>query len=117
MVAVLRIDSELIDHLKVILTPILQVDQRIIQRRAVVACEGVEIAKDLGGGEDVRLDDLVEQPGKLAVRQLDAVEGFKLFSKITLKRRTAIDICTINVFQFSQTGYQVGFDFLFSHEL
>ncbi len=67
VVAVLRIDTKLIDHLKVVLAPILKVDQRIVQRRSVVAREGVEIAKHFGGGEDVRRDDLVEQPGELAV--------------------------------------------------
>lgn len=60
VVAVLRIDAELIDHLKVVLAPILQIDQRIVQRCAVVTREGIEIAKDLGGSEDVRSDDLVE---------------------------------------------------------
>jgi hypothetical protein len=84
VVAVLRIDAELIDHLKIVLAPILEVDQRIVQRRAIIAREGIEIAKDLGGSENVGRDDLVEQPGKLAIRQLDAVEGFELLSKITL---------------------------------
>ena len=60
MVAVLRIYSKLIDHLKVVLAPILQVDQRIVQRRAVVTREGVEIAKNLGGSENIGLDNLVK---------------------------------------------------------
>ena len=58
--AVFRIDTKLIDHFKVILAPILEIDQRIVKRRSVVTCEGVEIAKDLGSSEDVRCDDLVE---------------------------------------------------------
>ena len=60
VMAVLRIDAKLIDHLKVVLAPVLQVDQRIVQWCAVVTREGVEIAKDFGGSEDVRCDDLVE---------------------------------------------------------
>jgi hypothetical protein len=60
VVAVLRIDTKLIDYFKGVFAPVLQVDQRIVQRRAVVTREGVDIAKDLGGSEDVRRDDLVE---------------------------------------------------------
>jgi hypothetical protein len=51
--AVVGADAELVDHLEAVLAPVLDVDQRVVERRAVVALEAVALAQVLGGGEHV----------------------------------------------------------------
>jgi len=53
----------------------LAVDQGGVERRPVVAGEGVDLAQALGGGEDVGSDDLVEQAGELGVGEGDPVRS------------------------------------------
>jgi hypothetical protein len=53
VVAVVGVDAELIDDLEGVLAPVLDVDQRVVERRAVVAGEAVDLAERLGGGEYV----------------------------------------------------------------
>ena len=73
VVAVVRVDAELVDDLEVVYAPVLEVDEGVVQRRAVVASERVDPPQGLGGGEDVGGDDLVEESGELGVCQADAV--------------------------------------------
>ena len=73
MVAVVGVDSELIDDLEGVLAPVRDVQQRVVQRRAIISHEAIAIAKRLGGGEDVWSDDLVEETLELGVSQADAV--------------------------------------------
>jgi hypothetical protein len=73
MVAVVSVDAELVDDLEVVLAPVLDVDERVVQRRAVVARKAVDRAERSSRGEHVRRDDLVEQALELIVGQLDAV--------------------------------------------
>ena len=67
VVAVVGVDAELVDDLEGVLAPVLDVDQRVVERRAVVAGEAASVAEGMGGGEDVGGDDLVEQALELAV--------------------------------------------------
>ncbi len=67
VVAVVGVDAELVDDLEGVLAPVLDVDERVVERRAVVAGEAVAVAERVGGGEDVGGDDLVEQALELAV--------------------------------------------------
>jgi hypothetical protein len=53
MVAVVGVDAELADDLEAVLAPILDVDERVVERRAVVAGEAVNRAEGLGGAEDI----------------------------------------------------------------
>jgi hypothetical protein len=59
VMAVVGVDAELADDLKAVLAPVLDVDQRVVERGAVVAGEAVDAADRFGGAEDVRADDLV----------------------------------------------------------
>ena len=87
VVAVVGVDAELVDDLEGVLAPVLDVDQGVVERRAVVAGEAVAVAEGAGGGEDVRGDDLVEQTLELAVGQLDAVERLELLAEVLLPAR------------------------------
>ena len=68
VVAVVGVDAELADDLEAVLAPVVDVDQRVVQRRAVVAGEAVAVAERVGGGEDIGRDDLFQQALELARR-------------------------------------------------
>lgn len=59
VVAVVSIDAQLADDLERVLTPIIDIDQRVVQRRAVIACERIAVTKCVGGSEDVGADDFI----------------------------------------------------------
>jgi hypothetical protein len=82
VVAVVGVDTELVDDLEVVLAPILDVDEGVGQRGAVVAGEIIALAEDAGGGENVGGDELVEETLELAVGEADAVEGLKFLAEV-----------------------------------
>ena len=73
MVAVVRVDTELVDHLEGILAPVLDVDEREVQRRAIVASKAVTLAKCSGSGEDIGCNDLVHESIKFSIRELSLI--------------------------------------------
>jgi len=58
--------------------------------------------EDLGGGENVRSDDFVEETGELAVSEVDALQGFEFFAEVLLKRSAVADVRTIRVFEVAE---------------
>ncbi len=68
VMAVLRIDAQLIDHLKGIFAPVLDIDQSIVERGAIFTLEAVALAQDFGGSKHIRTDDLITQPDKFGIR-------------------------------------------------
>ena len=60
VVAVVCVDAELVDDLEVVFAPVLEIDQGVVQRRTVVAGEGINAAQGLGGGEDIVRDNFIE---------------------------------------------------------
>lgn len=115
VVAVVRVDAELVHDLKGVFAPVLDVDQGVVQRRAVIAGEGVDLAEGLGGGEDIRRDDLVEQAGELAIGEPDAVEGLEFFAEVAFQRGAVADVRAVDVLQFRQLVDEALFEFLFGH--
>jgi hypothetical protein len=73
VVAGMGIDAQLIDHFVVILAPIANIDQHIVEGGTIVALEGVQRTQALGGNKNIGTGNLVEQAGKLAIGQPDAV--------------------------------------------
>ena len=69
VMAVVRIDAELIDDLEGVLAPVLDVDEGVVERRAVVADERFPV-RSVRAAVDVRGDDLVEESLELAVGEL-----------------------------------------------
>ena len=67
VVAVVSVDAQLIDYLKVVLAPVLDVDQRVIERCVVIAFEAIAFAKVLGCGEDIWRDDRLQQTGEFTI--------------------------------------------------
>ena len=85
----------------------------IVQRGAVIALEGIAMAKVFGAGENIRADDLIEQAGKLVIGESDAVERLELLAEILLQCLTVVDVRTVAVFEFFQLPDQPFFDLLF----
>ena len=71
--AVVSVDAELVDDFKRVFAPVFNVDQGVVQRRSIIAGEGVPLAEEFGGGEDIRGNDLVKKTLKLAVAQLNPI--------------------------------------------
>ena len=67
VVAVVSVDVQLIDHLKAVLAPVPDVDQGVVERRAVVALKAVALTQSVRGGEHVRSGDLLQQALKLGI--------------------------------------------------
>jgi hypothetical protein len=55
---VVGVDAQLVDDFEAVLAPVIEVDQRIVERRAVFAGDAVAGAQRLGCGENVGRDDL-----------------------------------------------------------
>ena len=113
VVAVVGVDAELVDDLEGVLAPVLDVDEGVVQRGAVVAGEAVALAQGAGGGEDVGGDDLVEQARELAVGEVDAVEGFELLAEVALQRGAVADVRAVLVLQALQLADEAILDLLF----
>ena len=84
VVTVVRAHAELVHNLKRVLAPVLNVDQRVVQRRAVIARKGIDLTQSFGGRVDVRGDDVIEQPGKLTVCEFHTIECIELLSEVLL---------------------------------
>jgi len=115
VMAVVGVDAQLVDDFKVVFAPVLDIDQRVIERRAVVALEAVLFAQVLGGGEHVRGDDAIQQAGEFAVGELNTVECIEVLAEVDFQRSAVVDVRAVGVFQFAQFFDQSLFDLLFSH--
>ena len=113
VVAVIRVDAKLVDDLEGVFTPVLDVDQGVVQRRAVVAGEAVALAQGAGRGENVGGDDFLQQARELAVRQTDPVQGLELLAEVFLQGRAIADIRAVGVFEVAQLSYEILFNLVF----
>ena len=99
VMAVVGIDAQLVDDLEGVFAPVPDIDERVIERRAVVADERFRVPKQSGGLVDVRLHDLVAQASELGIGQGHAIQRLELLPEIRFQRRTVADVGPIAVFQ------------------
>ena len=99
VMAVVRIDAELIDDLEVVLAPVLDVDQDVVERRAVGADERFPVPEGACGFVHVGCDDLIEESLELAVGECDTIQGFELFPEVCFKRCSIADVEAIFVLE------------------
>ena len=97
--AVVRIDAELIDDLEGVLAPVLDVDEGVIERRAVVTDERFPVPEGACGFVHIWCDDLVEESLELAVGECDTIQGFELSPEVLFKRGSIADVGAIFVFE------------------
>ncbi len=113
MVAVVRVDAKLVDDLEVVLAPVFDVDQRVVQWRPIVAGEGVDAAYGLGRRKDIRRDDFVQKPLEFAIRQVDVVERVELLAEVFLEGRSVANVGTVFVLQLSKFLDELQFKLVF----
>lgn len=113
VVAVVRVDAELVDHLEGVFAPVFEVHQGVVQRRAVVAGEAVHCPEGLRRGEDVGGDDLIQQAGELGIREADAVQGLELLAEVLFQRGAVGDVGPVVVFQPLELTDEAVFDAVF----
>ncbi len=53
---------------KRVFAPVVDIDERVVERGAVVAGEAASVAERVGGGEDVGGDDFIKQALEFAIR-------------------------------------------------
>ncbi|GEM_PF-1974162 len=99
VVAVVGVDAELVDGFEGVFAPVLDVDQGVVQRCAVVTSKGVDLAERLGSGENIGGDDLVKQPGELSISEADSVQGLELLTEILLQRGAISNIRAKSIFE------------------
>ena len=115
MMAVVGVDAQLVDHLEGVLAPVLDVDQGVKQRRAVVPLETVPFAQGAGRHEYVRRNDLLHQPGEFVVREMNPVECLEFLAEVLFQCGAVADIGAIDIFEIVQLCNQILFDLLFYH--
>lgn len=113
VVAVVRVDAELVNDLEVVFAPVLDVDEGVVQRRAIVPGEVIDLAKGLGCGEDIRSDDFIEQAGELAIGQVDAVERFEFLPEVLFQCGAVADVRAVFVFEAAELLDEPVLDVLF----
>ena len=95
--AVVRIDAKLIDDLEVVLAPVLDVDEGVVERRTVVADKRFPVPQRAGGFVHVWCDDLIEESLELAGGEFDTIQCFELFPEVCFKRCSIADVGAIFV--------------------
>ena|ERR1043165_1322209 len=112
MVAVVRIDAQLVHDLKLVFAPVPDIDERVSKRRAIVANEVIALAEDPRGDKNVGGNEFIKKALELAISKPNAVEHFKLLSEISLQVVQVVpvaDILAIGVFQALQLLNEVRF--------
>lgn len=105
MVAAFGIDAQLADDLKIIFTPVAQINKGIVQGGTVFPQEGIGVAQGLGRCEHVRRDDLIAQAIKLHIAELDLVQGLELVAEVFFQTLAIRDIWAVRVLVlFNQLG-------------
>ncbi len=102
VMAVVGVDAELVDHLEAVFAPLLDVDQGVVEWCAIVALEAVAFAQIPGGGENVRGDNQVEQPGELGIGQLYTVKRLKFLTEVFFECVPVANVGAVAVFEILQ---------------
>jgi len=114
VVAVVGIDAKLVDDFKGVFAPVVNVDQSVVERSAVVACEAVAFAQSAGSGKDIRGDDFVEEAGELTIGQVHMVQCLKFVSEIRLQCGTVTNVFAVFVFEALEYPDETIFDVVFA---
>ena len=102
VVAVVGVDAELAGDLEVVFAPVVDIHQRVVERRAVIAREGVAVAQRVCGFEHVRRDDLFQQALELGIGQADPIQRFELLTEVALHCRAVADVRAQRVLELAK---------------
>ena len=117
MVAVVGVDPELTNDFETVLAPVGDVDEGVVERCAIFARETVAIAQRVGGREDIRSDDFVEQMLELTVCELHLIVRLEFLSEVPLKRCTITNVRAVLVLQAAKLveKFRLEFSFIRRH--
>ena len=115
MVAVISVNSQLVDNFKLVFAPIFEIDQHIVQRGAIFAFNVAIFAQGFGGLKGVGVNDRIAQAGKFAVGEPDTVKRLEAVAEVLLKGRLIADVGAIAVFKLGELGDEVLFDVALFH--
>ncbi|MCY1351956.1 hypothetical protein D9M68_680860 [compost metagenome] len=101
------------DDLEVVLAPIPDVHQGVVQRRAIIALEAVDVAQRLGSVIDIRRDDAVEQTRKFAVGQVHPIERLELGTEVSFQRCAVTNVRAVGVLKLAELCDQIQLDLAF----
>src|SRR5690606_27452179 len=99
MVADIRVDTQLVNHFKVVLAPLANVNEGIVQRRTIISCELTLFTYSLSDLEDIRCDDLITEAVELCVGEVDSVQSFELLSEVLFKASFVANVIAVGVFE------------------
>ena len=116
MMAVVRVDAKLADYLERILTPVFDVDERVVERRPIITGETVSFAQGPGCRENIRRDDLIHETREFGISQADAIESFELLPEICFKRRSVANVLPKRVLQAMQLREKCLFEMPFRRD-
>ena len=92
MMAVIGVDAKLVDYLEGIFAPLPDVDQGVKECLTIVPIKAVALTQMTGSGENIRSNNLIQQSGKLCIRQMHTIQRFELFTKVLLQPGTVADV-------------------------
>ena len=99
MMAVIGVDAKLVDYLEGIFAPLPDVDKSVKECLAIVPIKAVALTQMTGSSENIGGDDVIKQPGKLSIAQMNPVKRFKLFAEVLLQGITVANVVTVGVFE------------------
>ena len=102
VVTVVGVDPQLVDDFEAVLAPVLDVDQRVIQRCAVIPFKTVALAQGTGCCENVGGDDQFQQARELGVGEMDTIKCFEVLAEIFLQRITVSNVRPVAVLEVLQ---------------
>jgi hypothetical protein len=99
MSTVVSINAELIDDLECVLAPVFDVDESVIEGRAVVSDKRFAVPKGACCLVYIRRDDLLEEPSKFAVGKSNTIQGFEFFPEVCFKRSSIPNVGTMFILE------------------
>lgn len=99
MMAIGGVHVQLIDDLVVVLAPVAEVDEAVVERGAVVAYEGLLLSQVLRGCEHIGGDVLLQQLAELVIRERHEIETLELCAEISFERIQGADVAAIGIVQ------------------
>ena len=102
---VVGFDAQLVDHLELVFAPVIEIDQLVMQRRAIFPLEAVDLPQSFGGVKDIGVDDLVAQAGEFGIGEADSVERLELVAEVLLQSGAVADVGAEAVFKVGELAY------------
>src|SRR3546814_1611720 len=94
----------------IVLAPVADVDQGVVQRRAIVAGESIAVAQRVRGGEHVRRNELVQQALEFGIRESDAIQRLKLLAEVVLQGSAVANVRAQRVLEVAELFDQLLLD-------